>query len=158
MDGWIITSILIEVRESPVVCISCQCVVFALCSALASEPTVILMRNLVVAPVTEEIAFRGLMVPALFSSCCLLGTAATGTGAGAGAGAEAAAFISFRAPIFFGVAHAHHVYEKVWIHGESTQRALVSTLVQLTYTCISEPWHATCCSGRATSWRPWSAT
>jgi prenyl protein peptidase len=94
---------------------------------------VILLRNLVVAPVTEEVVFRGLMVPALLSSCCCLGGGGGGDSMG---GAEAARFVSLRAPLFFGVAHLHHVVEKLWVSKEPPLRVLASTLAQLTYTSI----------------------
>lgn len=80
----------------------------------------ILLRNLVVAPLTEELAFRGLMVPALLSSLHH----------------EAAWAVCLWAPLFFAVAHGHHVYERVWVRGEKVLAALLSTLLQLTYTSI----------------------
>ena len=96
-------------------------------SALSSEATIILLRSLIIAPITEEIVFRGLMIPAIFSHCCIDGQVS---------GRAAAKHVSLRAPFFFGVAHAHHVYEKLWVNGQKPGNVLASTMLQLAYTSI----------------------
>ncbi|XP_062262435.1 CAAX prenyl protease 2-like isoform X2 [Platichthys flesus] len=58
------------------------------------------LRDQVVAPVTEELVFRGAMLP-------MLVPCAGPTGA------------IFTAPLFFGVAHLHHVIEQRRLHKES---------------------------------------
>lgn len=92
---------------------------------MSSEHHLVLLRNLVVAPLTEEVVFRGLMVPALFSACCW------------GEGAESSATtISLRAPLFFGVAHLHHLADRVWTNREPPLQALAGLALQLTYTTV----------------------
>jgi prenyl protein peptidase len=75
------------------------------------------IRNMVVAPVTEEIVFRGCMVPALLATGMTpLKTALV-------------------APLFFGVAHAHHAILR-FRQGERLGRVLIITLFQFTYTSL----------------------
>jgi len=90
--------------------------------ALAAEDPLILYRNLVFAPVTEELAFRALMLPLLHPTfTCALGWST-----------EEVAMLN---PIFFSLAHLHHVYEKLR-SGQSVKMALLSTLLQASYTGI----------------------
>jgi len=75
------------------------------------------LRNLVVAPLVEEIAFRGCIVPPLASTgmqtstvCCI-------------------------SPLFFGVAHGHHAILKLR-NGERPLRVLLHTFFQFFYTSL----------------------
>jgi len=75
------------------------------------------LRNLIVAPITEEIVFRACMVPVL---------EATGMTDWQ---------VSFTAPLFFGFAHAHHAILKLQ-QGVSPTTVLLGTTFQFAYTSI----------------------
>ncbi|KAM6970030.1 CAAX prenyl protease 2-like [Aplochiton taeniatus] len=75
------------------------------------------LRNQVVAPVTEELVFRGAMVPMLVP--CI--------------GPDAAIFV---APLFFGVAHFHHVAERRRLKQDSLSTTLAVTAFQFMYTSV----------------------
>jgi prenyl protein peptidase len=75
------------------------------------------IRNLIVAPWTEELVFRGCMMSALL---------------GSGMSPMKAALVS---PLFFGVAHAHHAWTRV-SRGERLQPVLFATAFQLAYTSL----------------------
>lgn len=94
----------------------------ALC--LNSEPKEILLRNLVVAPITEEVVFRCLVIVVSVSSYCLP--------PGSGVSSLTVALVS---PAYFSVAHLHHLYEQIRT-GNDIYRACIMTAVQLTYTGI----------------------
>lgn len=75
------------------------------------------IRNLIVAPWTEEVVFRGCMVPALL---------------GSGMSPLRVALIS---PLCFGVAHAHHAMTRL-AKGERPRLVLILTIFQFVYTTI----------------------
>jgi hypothetical protein len=75
------------------------------------------IRNFIVAPVTEEIVFRGCMVPALLAS------------------GESPLKASLVAPLFFGVAHAHHAVLRLR-QGEKISRIMIGTIFQFAYTTL----------------------
>ena len=75
-------------------------------------------RNFVVAPIAEEWVFRACMIPVL---------------ALAGFGFWAKVFIP---PLFFGVAHTHHVLSVLKDRGVSMQQAVVVTAFQAFYTTV----------------------
>ncbi|KAM3869148.1 CAAX prenyl protease 2-like [Diretmus argenteus] len=75
------------------------------------------LRNQVVAPVTEELVFRGAMLPMLVPC----------------AGPTAAVFI---APLFFGVAHLHHIVEQRRLHQDSMSIILLVAGIQFLYTTV----------------------
>jgi membrane protease YdiL (CAAX protease family) len=75
------------------------------------------IRNYIVAPVTEEIVFRGCMVPALLA---------------AGMSPLKASLV---APLFFGVAHAHHAIVRLR-QGEAFSIILFGTIFQFAYTTL----------------------
>jgi prenyl protein peptidase len=75
------------------------------------------LRALVVAPLAEELVFRKCMLQALSS---------TGMGLGK---------VIFVAPLFFGIAHAHHALLSIQ-KGERPIRVLVQTAFQFTYTSL----------------------
>ncbi|CAK9808749.1 CAAX prenyl protease 2 [Anthophora plagiata] len=73
-------------------------------------------RNLIVAPLAEELTFRACMLPLLLQ--CFTPTAAI-----------------FICPLFFGVAHFHHVVDMVKA-GINLKRALFMSCLQFTYTTL----------------------
>ena len=116
----------------------------------AQHGDIIIWRNLLFAPITEEIVFRALMIPPLssvyyfnydrtpliqkFGSLKPEGFALTPP--------RTLPFLTLSpwkiiltCPMFFALAHLHHCYEKIR-HGERISRALTSTLIQATYTSI----------------------
>ncbi|KAM7374563.1 hypothetical protein PAMP_007211 [Pampus punctatissimus] len=75
------------------------------------------LRNQVVAPVTEELVFRGAMLPMLVP--CIGPTA-----------------VIFIAPLFFGVAHFHHIIEERRLHKDSMGVILLVAGMQFLYTTV----------------------
>ncbi|XP_042355760.1 CAAX prenyl protease 2-like [Plectropomus leopardus] len=75
------------------------------------------LRNQVVAPVTEELVFRGAMLPMLVP--CTGPTAAI-----------------FTAPLFFGVAHFHHIIDQRRLHKDSMSAILLVSGMQFLYTTV----------------------
>jgi prenyl protein peptidase len=75
------------------------------------------IRNLVVAPWTEEIIFRGCMVPPLLA---------------AGMSPPQASLV---APLFFGIAHVHHAAVRV-SKGEGLPAVVLVTVFQFLYTSL----------------------
>lgn len=75
------------------------------------------LRNLIVAPVTEEIVFRACMVPALRSTGMTF------------------ARVALTAPLFFGFAHGHHALLKVR-QNQKLSSVLLETIFQFTYTSV----------------------
>ncbi|XP_006816304.1 CAAX prenyl protease 2-like, partial [Saccoglossus kowalevskii] len=69
------------------------------------------------APFTEEFVFRACMLPLLVP--CLGFTK-----------------VIFVCPLFFGVAHVHHVIERLRFHQESAKEVWIQTVFQFTYTTI----------------------
>eukprot|EP01038_Epipyxis_sp_PR26KG_P007745 gene7745-10522_t len=83
---------------------------------------IILFRNLVFAPITEEIVFRSVMLPILFLSVDV-------------ASHWQIVIVAAYSPIWFGLAHAHHLLDRI-NSGAVISQAILVTLVQLTYTSI----------------------
>jgi len=77
----------------------------------------ITMRNYCIAPLTEEIVFRGCMIPSLL---------ATGM---------SPARVSLVAPLFFGIAHVHHAATRI-LRGERPKAVLLMTTFQFAYTSL----------------------
>ena len=77
----------------------------------------IVLRNLVIAPITEEIVFRVCMVSVLHST-----------------GMETSR-VCFVAPLFFGFAHVHHAALKL-SRGNALVSVVLTTTFQFTYTSI----------------------
>ncbi|RVE64052.1 hypothetical protein OJAV_G00142500 [Oryzias javanicus] len=75
------------------------------------------LRNQVVAPLTEELVFRGAMLPMLLP--CSGATAAV-----------------FTAPLFFGVAHLHHIIEQRRLAKDSMKVILLTAGIQFLYTTV----------------------
>ncbi|XP_071316277.1 CAAX prenyl protease 2-like isoform X2 [Trachinotus anak] len=78
---------------------------------------VVWLRNQVVAPVTEELVFRGGMLPMLVPC----------------AGPTAAIFV---APLFFGVAHLHHIIEQQRLQRDGMSVILLVAGMQFLYTTV----------------------
>lgn len=76
------------------------------------------LRNLVVGPVSEELVFRACMIPLLLE---------------AGVGVGRAVALS---PLFFGVAHLHHLRRRVLDERAPWSEALAQTAFQLGYTTV----------------------
>jgi len=77
----------------------------------------IALRNYFIAPWTEEIIFRGCMIQALL---------ATGM---------SAKKVTLVAPLFFGIAHAHHAIKRL-SQGEQPKTVLLETIFQFLYTSL----------------------
>ena len=77
-----------------------------------------ILRNLIVAPITEEIVFRACMVPALHST------------------GMTAARVSFTAPLFFGFAHGHHALLKLRRNNRGLLPVVLETTFQFAYTSV----------------------
>ncbi|XP_074416340.1 LOW QUALITY PROTEIN: CAAX prenyl protease 2 [Sinocyclocheilus rhinocerous] len=75
------------------------------------------LRNQVVAPLTEEFVFRACMIPMLVPCT----------------GPTAAIFIS---PLFFGVAHFHHIIEQLRFGQDTVFEILICAAFQFTYTYV----------------------
>lgn len=79
------------------------------------------LRNYFVAPITEEIVFRACVLTVYYS-----------------AGASRTKMI-FLSPLVFGAAHIHHAFETYHRYGctaTAAKRAIISTVIQFTYTSI----------------------
>ena len=79
------------------------------------------LRNFVIAPLTEELVFRGCLIPP-FLFCPYHGLSHVQ--------------ISFVAPLFFGLAHVHHAILKVKQGVCSMKVIVLSTIFQFTYTTL----------------------
>lgn len=82
-----------------------------------------LFRNLIFAPVTEELVFRAIVVPVMFSYYCKQNEIYTPFQ------------LAMLSPSWFALAHAHHVYDKLRM-GMPFKYVIIQTLVQLSYTTI----------------------
>ena len=86
-------------------------------SSLREERTDIFLRNYVIAPVAEELVFRSCMIPLLLPH---LGQGWT----------------VLLCPLFFGVAHFHHMFEHLIAGTLSVPQALFNVFVQTAYTSL----------------------
>lgn len=102
---------------------------------MASSPLLIHYRNLIHAPITEEITFRSLMILILTYSSCLSHNNSSQSLENLPEN-SCLLRIAFITPLWFAIAHAHHLYEKIFITKLSPSSAILSTLIQLTYTSI----------------------
>lgn len=83
-------------------------------------------RDFVVAPLAEEIIFRACIIPPFLLS-----------------GKISVVAICWLAPLFFGVAHAHHAVTKIR-NGAPLKAVLFSTLFQLLYTTLFGAYESYC--------------
>lgn len=77
------------------------------------------LRNLVIAPFTEEVAFRACLVGPLLAT-----------------GQWSPLQVSWMVPLWFGTAHLHHAYTKHHQQGLDLKQTCLETLVQFTYTTL----------------------
>lgn len=77
----------------------------------------LLLRNCLVAPLAEEVVFRSCMVPLLLPHLGPVGTALV-------------------VPLFFGLAHLHHMMEHIGSGSMSVGQAILTTLGQTCYTSL----------------------
>jgi len=87
------------------------------------------LRNLIVAPITEEIVFRGLIIVVSVASHCL---ESNGTSVNMRFSSLTVALLC---PVYFSIAHFHHMYEQIRT-GTAVMPACGMTAVQMTYTSI----------------------
>lgn len=89
----------------------------SLLEPLENERRDVMLRNFVVAPLAEELVFRACMFPLLLPKLGSVWTA-------------------FVCPLFFGLAHLHHAVEHVRRGDITPSQALLTTLLQATYTSL----------------------
>jgi prenyl protein peptidase len=82
------------------------------------------IRNIIFAPISEEIVFRGILVPTLFLSFLSNNQSPFSL-----------VYLSSVATLWFGVAHMHHLIEKLRM-GEQPMNAILITSFQFIYTSI----------------------
>ena len=94
----------------------------------------IVLRNLLIAPTSEEILFRAILTPTLFlqynvpvyfNNIMNLNTQTV----------LSVSALLYLCPLFFSVAHIHHLYEKIR-RGMSVSRAVQELIIQSMYTYI----------------------
>jgi prenyl protein peptidase len=78
------------------------------------------LRNLVAAPITEELCFRAGLLSYLLAS---------------GVSPSRALWLS---PLTFGLAHVHHVYDLVKYQGWAVSNAAVAATFQVAYTTVRD--------------------
>ena len=83
-----------------------------------SAPTIQDYRVLVAAPISEEVAFRSLMIPVMV------------------AGGWSPGWAAALSPLFFGAAHLHHIAQHYAARSTSLREEWGNALVQLTYTTV----------------------
>lgn len=88
----------------------------------------IFVRNLVAAPITEELVFRGLLVP-------LLTVGYSSVRSDTGAHVYSPFSVMLRCPLWFAMAHVHHLIERLR-SGDKISFVLIGTALQITYTSI----------------------
>jgi prenyl protein peptidase len=83
-----------------------------------AAPTRVLLRDLLIAPVIEELVFRACIMQVLLSG---------------GWQPVRAALV---APVFFGIAHVHHVCQAIVFEGRSFGQAAASQAFSMLYTTV----------------------
>ena len=103
----------------------------------------IALRNYVLAPLTEEIVFRGCMVPVLLLAFSKASSSEEDTTSDTSSTLSSSTVVrrqvSLIAPLFFGVAHLHHAWTRLaQKDGGNGRRATIvlSTVVQFLYTTV----------------------
>lgn len=97
------------------------------------------IRNLLFAPVSEELVFRSLIVAVMVSSYVTQREASSDalTETSFDVVAEGRVWsLCVLVPGWFALAHIHHLLEKIIVQKQSLAPALIGTAVQLTYTSI----------------------
>lgn len=96
--------------------------------------SLIIFRNVVFAPLSEELVFRSILIPSLY--CALACPSPTTSGSSSSVDtAGVSLFVARISPIWFGIAHLHHLIERLR-EGQPLRSTLFTTLLQLTYTSI----------------------
>lgn len=90
--------------------------------------SLIFLRNLIAAPITEELVFRGLLVP-------ILTIAYSSVKDDAGVSIYTPFSVMVRCPLWFAMAHIHHLIERLRM-GEKISFAIIGTMLQIIYTSI----------------------
>ncbi|CAB3996191.1 CAAX prenyl protease 2-like [Paramuricea clavata] len=85
-------------------------------SGFSLSMNMIIVRNFIVAPLTEELIYRACMIPLLVPSMGLVGAV-------------------FICPLLFGVAHFHHAIERLQAR-ENVLNVCLGTLFQFSYTTL----------------------
>ena len=88
---------------------------------------------MIFAPITEEIVFRAVMIPALYMALVVAPTSENGV-LGVKTGNTSWIVVCLN-PLCFGMAHLHHLSENLR-GGMNLSTAVLSTVVQFTYTFI----------------------
>lgn len=88
----------------------------------------VFLRNIIAAPIAEELVFRGLMV-------CVLTAGYSSIVDENGVHKYSPFSVMIRVPLWFALAHVHHLIERLR-SGAGVVAALVNTLFQFTYTSI----------------------
>lgn len=94
---------------------------------VAGYSSQLILRNLIIAPITEEILFRALLTPTLFATYPSTQIAEVSR--------ISTTVLVLGCPAFFAVAHLHHLYEKIR-SGTKLVNALIQVLIQASYTYI----------------------
>jgi len=92
----------------------------------------VVFRNILFAPITEEIVFRSLMMPLLFSYYSKLYVDHS-TNNGHINTLHLSVMIT--CPLYFGIAHVHHLIESIR-SGNSIIRSIIVSFIQFMYTSI----------------------
>eukprot|EP01036_Dinobryon_divergens_P028534 gene28534-37492_t len=96
--------------------------------------SLIIFRNVVFAPLSEELVFRSILIPSLY--CALACPSPTTSGSSSSVDtAGVSLFVARISPIWFGIAHLHHLIERLR-KGQPLRSTIFTTLLQLTYTSI----------------------
>ena len=93
-------------------------------------PTIIIVRNLVFAPISEEIAYRSLLIPILDMMYVNFSDSPWGDDRN-----SAYLFVAACCPLLFSVAHIHHLREHV-LSGVPLPSAISAVAIQVVYTGI----------------------
>ncbi len=95
-------------------------------SYLEQYGALVTFRNLVFAPLTEEVVFRAVMIPSMYLAAWVAATDANPVNSFQ---------IALVSPVWFGLAHLHHFLDKMRLKVPLSQNLTV-TLIQLIYTSI----------------------
>ena len=100
---------------------------------LSTHDSLVIFRNVVFAPLSEELVFRSILIPSLYTVLACPSSTVSNSGELSTAGISL--FVARISPIWFGIAHLHHLAERLR-EGQALLSTLLTTLLQLTYTSI----------------------
>ena len=100
---------------------------------LSTHDALVIFRNVVFAPLSEELVFRSILIPSLYTVLACPSSTVSNSGELSTAGISL--FVARISPIWFGIAHLHHLAERLR-EGQALLSTLLTTLLQLTYTSI----------------------